>query len=159
MVGQSRRRACHAAQSAMRELGSHVERILLPGQDVQIFRKTLPFAPGHTFVKSRAGDVFHPFHDLDQFFLTAGRHGRKAYAAVAHYHRRDTVRRGRVDLVIPGHLTIIVGMDVDPSGCGQGAIGLDDLVRRGRDLAQLRDLAVANPDVSIFSRVVRWRFY
>jgi hypothetical protein len=52
--------------------------------------------------------------------------GSKSDAAVAHHHGGDAVpRRGR-EVGIPRRLAVVVGVDVDPAGCDQTTLGIDD---------------------------------
>ena len=80
--------------------------------------------------------------------LAAGAHRGKAHPAVAGDHRGDTVRRGRIQLGIPRDLAVVVGVNVDETGCHDPPGGVDLLAARALDpWRHLHDHAVAHRHV------------
>src|SRR4051794_8452567 len=73
--------------------------------------------------------------------------GRKADAAIAHHHRGDAVLRGRRDLVGPGDLAVIMGVNVDKARRDQPALRVDFFRAFARDLADFGDAAAADGNV------------
>src|SRR5690606_19448797 len=86
-------------------------------------------------------------HQADQPLVLVRVGGREADPAVAHHHGRDPVPARRGDLRIPGHLRVVVGVDVDEAGRDQLAARVD-LLAAGREIGiDGDDLAVTDPDV------------
>ena len=136
----------------MGKLRAHIQRVLAAREKIEIFGKSFPGAPGHALVERRAGNILHAFHQFDQLPLAARRHRRKAHAAIAHHHGGDAVRGRRIDLVVPGHLAVVMGMDIHPARRRQRAIGGDRLPSGLIDLSARNDLAVLNPEVAVLRR-------
>jgi len=112
---------------------------------VEVLTEALP-APLDALVQRRAGDVFDGLHQGDELTLGARAHRREADAAVAHHHGGHPVPRRRRDLLVPAHLTVEVGVDVDETRRHQLALGVDDALRRARHIADLGDPPVADGD-------------
>ena len=54
---------------------------------------------------------------------------------------------------IPADLRVVVGVQIDEAGRDDQAVGVDDLFgEAGRAAAELRDLAVLDPDVAAIAR-------
>ena len=66
---------------------------------------------------------------------------READAAIAHDRRGDAVLRRRRDVLAPGDLAVIMGVDVDKAGRDQFALGVDLFLAFACDLADLGDAA------------------
>src|SRR6185369_12798615 len=81
--------------------------------------------------------------------MIAGAAWRKTDAAIADDRGGHAVLRGGRDVLAPGHLTVIVGVDVDETRCNQPALGFDFVAALGQDLADLGDAAVADRDIGL----------
>ena len=133
----------------VRDHRANIQCIATSGEKVQILRVTAPCAPGHTFVEHRAGYVLDTFHQLDQFALATRCHRCKANTAIAHDHGADTVAGRRVHRFVPSGLAVVVGVDVDPGGGDDGAIGVDGLASGAADLcADFGDAAIAQRQIT-----------
>ena len=55
---------------------------------------------------------------------------------------------GRVHLIVPSDLSVVVSMDINPSWGHDGAISIDDLLAT-RNGAHLNNFAIANTNISI----------
>ena len=81
-------------------------------QPVHVIRKTFP-GPGNAGAQHRLRNILDAFHQLDQPDVIGRPAGREADAAIAHDRGGDAVlRRGR-DVLAPGDLAVIMGVDVD----------------------------------------------
>jgi hypothetical protein len=130
----------------VRHLRGDVERPALAVQRVEIFGKAFPL-PIDALGQGGAGDIFDTLHQADQEIMPVGAGGRETDAAIAHQDSGDAMPERRRQLRIPGDLAVIVGMDVDPAGRDQQAVGMDRLACRGRDPPDLGDAAVLNGDI------------
>ena len=85
-----------------------------------------------------SGNILDAFHQLDQPEMIGRAARRKTDAAIAHDRRGDAVlRRGR-DVLAPGDLAVIMGVDVDEAGRDQFAFGVDLFLARSRQPCRLR---------------------
>ena len=101
------------AQRAVRDEARDVEDAWGPLDFVQVLAERLP-VPVDALGQGRAGDVLDALHQPDEPLAVTGAGGSEADAAVSGDHRGDTVpARGR-HLGVPGHLAVVVGVDVDP---------------------------------------------
>ena len=128
------------AQRRVRQLRAdiHVEAALR--QPVHVIRKAFP-GPGNAGAQHRLGNILDAFHQLDQPDMIGRPARREADAAIAHDRRGDAVlRRGR-DVLAPGDLAVIMGVDVDKAGRDQFAPGVDLFLALARDLADFGDAA------------------
>ena len=73
-----------------------------------------------------------------------GTHRCEADPAVAHHHGGDAVPRRRGEVVVPGGLAVVVGVDVDEAGGDQGAVGVDLRAPAPSDNRADRDDAVVD---------------
>ena len=75
--------------------------------------------------------------------------GREADAAIAHDRCGDAIlRRGR-DVLAPGDLAVIMGVDVDKAGRDQLAPGVDLFLALARDPADFGDAAACYGDIGL----------
>jgi len=93
-------------------------------QRVEILGEALP-VPLDAFGQRGAGNVLDTLHQLDQVVLLARAHGCEADSAVPHDHRGDPVPSGRRQVRVPGGLSVIVGVDIDPSGRDEETCRID----------------------------------
>ena len=114
----------------MGELGTHVHAPLAPSEHVQVLGERLP-PPRQPFGEGRARNVLHTLHQLDERRVRIGTYGGETDTAVAHHHRRDTVRAGRLEQFVPRGLTVEMCVYIDESGGDHPTGGVDDLLRFG----------------------------
>ena len=143
------------AQGSMGELRAHVQGVFPARNQVKVFGEGLPFAPGHSLVERCPGNILDPLHQLDQFTLATRGHGGKADPAIAHHHGGHTVGGRGVHLVVPGHLAIVMGMNIDPAGRRQGAVSRDRLAGFLVDPTPGHDLSVAYSEIAVLRRCSR----
>ncbi len=137
------------AQRTVGDLGADVERVLPPGDVVEVLGERLPRSPLDPFVQRGAGDVLDALHQLDQRLLATRTHRSEADAAVAHHDGGDAVAGGRIHDVVPADLAVVVRVHVDPSGGDDRAVGVDGLGRGVGDRAtHLHDPSVLDGDIA-----------
>ena len=112
------------AQGGVRQLGPDVHGQRRPVEHVEVLGKRLP-AEVEALGEHRAGDVLHALHEVDEEPLRARPHRGEADPAVAEHGGGDAVPRRRGEVGVPGGLAVVVGVDVDPAGQHQGALGVD----------------------------------
>jgi hypothetical protein len=134
------------AQGVVRHQGQEVRAVRHGLQHVQVVAKTAPVEPD-AFGQCRAGDVFHAFHQRDQFCLAAWHAGREGDATVAHQQRGHAMMDAGAEGLIPGRLAVVVGVDVDEAGGQPGPAAVDALAYDRADAADLGDEAVLHADV------------
>jgi hypothetical protein len=127
-------------------LGGHVDGPRGGVERVEVLGEALP-GPVDALVQRGAGDVLHALHELDEEALAAGAHRREAHAAVPHHHGGDAVPARRRQLGVPGDLAVVVGVDVDPAGCDNEAVGVELAVAALGDTADLGDAAAVHRHV------------
>ena len=159
LVGDAARAHRIGPDGAMRHLCGNVDGARTRLQRVQIFGEALP-VPGKALGERRARNILHALHHADQRMVRVRAGGREADAAIAHHHRGDAVPAGRRELVVPGRLAVIVGVDIDEAGRHQRA-GRVDLAPAGPGLAAgLGDAPAIDRDIAgegIASRAVEDR--
>ena len=74
-----------AAHRSVGDLSPHVNGQVALLENVEVLGEGLP-TPGHAFGQGGAGDVLHPFHELDEPLLLPGADRSKPDTAVAHDH-------------------------------------------------------------------------
>ena len=116
------------SQRAVRNLRGDVHCVVTGAEEVQVLGEGLPGTPRDTFVERAAGNVLDTFHELDERRLLAGGTRREAHAAVAHYEGGHTIAERRIELVVPGGLAVVVGVNVDPTRCHHGAGCVDGAI-------------------------------
>ena len=135
------------AQGGVWHLGGDVHVELPLRQAIHVIGKARPVprqAGGHDDL----GDVLHPLHQLHQSLSILWFARREPDPAVAHDDRGDAVGGGRSEPVGPGHVPVVVRVDVHESG-GHEPTGAVDLLRsRPVDLAHGRDHASANGHIA-----------
>ena len=83
----------------------------------------------------------------------SGLHRREAEAAVAEHHRGDAVPAGDRAVRVPADLGVVMGVQIDEARRDDQAVGVDDFLGEARRAsADLRDLAVLDPDVAPVAR-------
>ena len=157
-VAGSRLRAALAhhvqAHRPVRHLGAEVE-VAGPGVEVvEVLGERLPL-PREALVEGDAGDVLDALHQLDQPVVVGRADRREADAAVAHHRRRDAVPARRGELVVPGRLAVVVGVDVDEARRHQGPVGVDLPPPGAGDGTDLGDDAAVDGDVGRPGRAPR----
>ena len=107
-------------QGGVPDVGGEVERRPSTLHQVEVFGKRLevPGDPGRERVGVHAFDVLERVHD-HVVMLRAARGDRET--AVAGHHGSDPVIGGRLELWVPEHLGVEVGVDVDEAGCDGAA--------------------------------------
>ena len=139
---------------AMRDLGGDVDGSSGLLQRVQIFREGLPL-PVDTFGQRCTGDVFHPFHQLDQVLLITRPNRGKTDPAVAHDDGGHAVPAGWREDRVPGCLTVVMRVNVDPAGGDQQAGGIDFCDRRAVDGPYGKNVLSGDCDVAKKAGVTR----
>ena len=128
-------------------LGADVDRPVVGLQGIQVLGEGLP-VPGHAFRQCGSGNVLHSLHQSDQPLVAAGPGRSEPDTTVASDQGGHSVPAARSEHVVPGGLAVVVGVDVDPSGGDQQALGIHGA---GRGLASVvadaGDDAVGDGDV------------
>ena len=140
-----------AAQGAMGHLGAHVDGLGRRGEGVEVLGEALPL-PADALVQGGAGDVLDALHERHQPLVAVGAHGGEAHPAVAHDHGGDPVPRRGADRGVPGGLTVVVGVDVDPAGGDDEPVGVELLPAAALDPAHLGDASVGHGHVALPAR-------
>jgi len=102
------------ADRSVRDLRTHVDRARHSIERIEVLGKALPL-PVDPLGKCSSWDVLDAFHQLDQEVLLSRPNRRKADPAVAHDDGRDTVPAGGRQVRVPGDLSVVVSMNVDPA--------------------------------------------
>ena len=131
----------------MGDLGGDVDGVATLLEEVQVLGKRLPSPPRHADTERRAGDVLDPFHQVDQRIVISRAHRSESDPAVAHDKRGDSVGGGGLEGIVPGDLTVIVRVDVDPPRGHECAVRIDHLRGTRGHLADLHDPTVLDPHV------------
>ncbi len=92
--------------------------------------------------RARRRECPRRFHQFDQTLAILDLHRREPDTAIAHHRRGDAVPARRLQVGIPGGLTVIVGMDVDEAGRDQHALAVDLLPALPAHLADSGNPAV-----------------
>ena len=98
--------------------------------------------PGDTLAQ---GVEVHTFDDgeiADDEVAGLRRRGHDAEAAIAHHRGGDTERRRGRERCIPGHLRVVVRVNVDDARRQSEAVGIDGPGSRILDLADVGDAAI-----------------
>lgn len=106
----------------MSELGCHIHRPALLLQCIEIAFPT----PLHALVQGGTGDILDAFHQLDEPMLPARSYRGEADSAIAHYDTGHAVPARWSKLLVPGRLSIVMGMNIDEAGRDQKPVGIDD---------------------------------
>ena len=110
-------------QGVVGELGGDVDGARQPRERVEVIREALP-VPFEAFGQRDAGDVLHPLHQVDQRLLVLAADGGEAHAAIAEHDGRGAVPGGRREDGIPGGLTVIMRVHIDPPRRDDPPVGL-----------------------------------
>ena len=116
----------------MRELRAQVDVVRTPLDRSEVVAEALP-GPVDPLVEHCAGDVLDPFHQGDEAGVRIGSHRCEADAAIAHDRRGHPVPARRRHALVPGGLSVVVGVDVDEPRGDQQAVGVDLLRATARD--------------------------
>src|SRR5271155_2662315 len=139
------------AHRTMRELSAHVDRAFLAGKGIEILSERLPL-PVDAGGQSLLRNVFHTDHQIDQVISLAAPDRSKADPAVADNHRGYAVPARRRKIRVPGHLTVVMRVDIDPSGRYQQAVSIDLAAAWSCLAAGRRDDAAVDCDVAVACR-------
>jgi len=138
----------------MRHLGREVDVATALCQGIEILWEALP-VPRHALAHHQLGDVFDALHDLDEGVAVLWPAGREAYAAIAHHHGGDAVARGRHEALVPGRLSVVVGVDVDEARRDGEPLGVDLLTAGAGKAAEGRDAAVLDAHIGLARLISR----
>jgi len=116
------------ANGAVGNLGGQVDVERAPAQVVEVLGKAGP-GPGQTLVESRARDVLHPLHQLDEPLAILRSAGGEAHAAVAHDDGCHAEPRRWRQPLVPRGLSVVVGVDVHEARHDEGTVCVDELSR------------------------------
>ncbi len=152
-------------QRPMADLGGDVDIVRAAFDGVQVLGDAAP-VPGQALVERGAGNVLDTFHQLDQLGAVGRTDGGEADAAVPHHDRGHAVARRRLDAGVPGHLAVVVGVDVHETGGHHRTVGVDDAPGRFGDLAYLHHPSLAHryiggprrppvPSITVPARMMR----
>ena len=133
-------------QRRVRQLRGDVNVELACIQRIEILGEGFP-VPGQAFDHDHLGHVFHAFHELDQDLALIGLAGRKADAAIAHDHRGHAMAGRRRKTMLPGGLSVEVGVHVDKARGHQQTLGIDFFACCSADRADGGNAAVLDGDV------------
>src|ERR1700754_2486836 len=132
----------------MRQLRADIDVEIALRQPFHVIREAFP-RPRDAGAQYRFRNILDAFHQLNQALVVAWPTRGEADAAIAHDGGGDTVlRRGR-DVLAPGDLTVVMGMNIDEARCYQFAAGVDLLRALGGDLADLGDAAIRDGDIRL----------
>ena len=112
------------ADRAVRDLQADVHGARDRVDGVEVLPERLP-GPVESGGERHARDVLDPFHQPDQPVVAIRTSGCEADPAVAADDRGHPVVGGRGEHRIPGHLPVVVGVDVDEPGRDQRTVGVD----------------------------------
>ena len=135
-----------AAQRAVRDLRRDVHHARLAVDGVEVLREGLPL-PGDAGRHRRGRDVLDGVEQVQQPLALGGADGGEADAAVAHDDRRDAVVAGGIEVRVPRHLGIHVGVDVDPARGDELAGGIDLALAGAHVVADGGDAVAVDADV------------
>jgi len=138
----------------MRHLGGEVDVATPLSQCLEILGEALP-VPRHAFAHDEFGDVLDALHDLDQGVAVLRPAGRKTDAAIAHQHGGHAVPRGGREAIVPGHLPVIVRVDIDESRRYRQAPGVDLGAPGAGNAAHGGDPAILHGDISLAGLATR----
>ena len=112
------------AQCCVRQLRADIHVEISLRQPLHVVRKAFP-GPGNAGAQHRLRNILDAFHQLDQPAMIARPAWRETDAAIAHDRRGDAVLRGGRDVLAPGDLAVVMGVNVDKAGRHQFAPGVD----------------------------------
>ena len=112
------------AQAVVRHQRHKIEAVAHRAERIGVVGKARP-APLHAFGQHGAGNLLDALHELYQSLFLAFFHRGEADTAVAHHHRGDAVIDARTESLVPGRLTVVMGVDVDEPGHDERARGVD----------------------------------
>ena len=140
---------------------------------VEVLGERFPI-PCDSLMKGSPGNVFDSFHDLDKPVMSIRGDWRETHATISHDRSGDSLPRRWREVGIPTHLTVIVGMDVDPprsnkkSGCvelrdaslvdvadgGNNAVIDGEITEKSRTASAVDDGPIADDEI-VLGHVMR----
>ena len=134
-------------QRRVRQISGDVDVALSRLHRIEVLGERLPI-PWQAVDHHHAGDVLHAGHHVDEDVVVLGATGREANAAVAHHRGRHAVRRRRRHAVGPDGLPVVMGMEIDKTGCDEESGRVDLAGSVPVHSADGRDDAVADRDIA-----------
>ena len=132
----------------MGQLGADVSIEPSLGQAVEIIGKAFP-VERHARCHHHIGNVFHALHQLDHELMILGPGRGKADTAISHDDRGHAMVRRRRKAVLPGDLSVVMGMDIDEAGGNDPAGSVDLLRTPAIDLPHLHDGPALDRDIGL----------
>ena len=139
------------AQRAVRDEARDVEDAWGPLDLVQVLAEGFPI-PVDALGQGGARDVLDALHEPDQPLAVGGSCGREPDPAVSGDHRGHTVPTRGGDLGVPGHLAVVVGVDVHPPRRDEQSAGVHDAASPPIDVPDGGDDAALQGDVGLAER-------
>ena len=136
-----------AAHRAVRHLRAEVHHVRRAGRARRGTRGSVSQPHWMPAVSAAPGMSSTPSISPMSHSWRSGGHRREADAAVAHHDGGDAVPARRRELLVPGGLAVVVGVDVDEAGRDERAVGVDLLAAAAVDRPDLGDDAVGDGDV------------
>ena len=78
--------------------------------------------------------------------------GGKTHTTISHHDRGDPMTSRRLEGVFPGHLTVVVRVDIDESRSYQLTLRIDFLLSLSFKIADVRDQPTNDGDISFERR-------
>ena len=135
-------------QGRVRQLRRDIDVEPPTGEVIEIVGKTPP-VPGQPFGEDRERNVLDTLHQVDKPVVILRPTGGEADPAIAHHGCGHAMQRRGLQPLIPGRLTVIVGVNVHESRCDQQAPRVDLVGARARDLADRDNQAIPDRDITL----------
>ena len=133
-------------QRRVRDLRGDVDVTRLALEHAEILAEGFPL-PAQALVQRRSRDVLDALHQLDEQLAVLGSNWRETNPAVAHHRRGHAMPRRWLHVAVPDRLAVVVGVDVDESGCDQRAISVDLPGPRAAHVPDLGDSPADDRDI------------
>ena len=143
-----------SAHGAMRNLCRDIQRARHFIQRVQIFGEGFPL-PVNAFSQRRARNILNPFHQINEPIMLVGFGRCEADAAIAHNGGGDTVPARRAEIGVPGHLPVIMGVNINPAGGDQITFGINFSLGFGVNRPDFRDFTALHGNIGLPRRRTR----
>ena len=141
-------------QGSVRHLSRDIGIVGTCGNGIEEIREAVP-VPRQSFAQHDFGNVLHALHQVDQHVVLILVAGREADAAIAEQHGRGAGPRGRRQPVAPGHLCIVMRVNVDEARRDELAACVDLLGALGNAVADGRDPAVDREKIRLIGIATR----